>query len=417
MLRDKTIFALLAAALLGVGLMLVRFTPMVMKPRQGVWLALECLAILLLFFLKEYRSDTPALRALAASRGTAWAFMLAALALDFAVLVYGESHLGARHYLFLGGFGLRVSPVSFLLVMAFVSLRLGQRPAGRCEFLAILAALAAHFLFLSFQPDLVMFFIQLACLLIVGLLGESKKDLIVLLTATQVVFGLPFVLMGLGTLERTSVWLFDPASDPYKASYQLGKMLRAFQASGLWGAENAAALQNRLTLPEEPTVNALPHLSLLWGNVATAVCVALLLALMWILLLRIARLENPVVRNGTFGVWVFLAFTQLGGVGAPLCLAPLPLNWGLAFVGSQSLGGLLLLLAMVCWAAPATGSGGIGAFLRRGFLWRKETQPGVDTRLLADAWRFAAQRSRGQNDPGAERGLETMGTTTEIRRQ
>jgi hypothetical protein len=249
-----------------------------------------------------------------------------------------------------------------------------------------------------------MLLIQLACLFIVGFLGESQKNQKILLAATPTVFLLSLACLFVSAYrrQRLFIWL-EPASDPYGAGYQLGQMLRTFRAAGLWGAENAATLQDRLVLSKDPVLNALPYLARLWGNVTVAVCVALLLALMWILLRRVARLENPILRNGAFGVWVFLALTQLGGVCAPLGLLPMSNTWGLAFVGSQSLGGLLLLLAGVCWAAPAAGSGGVGAFLRRGFFcWRKETQSGVDTRLLADAWWFAARRRQGPNNPGAE---------------
>jgi cell division protein FtsW len=346
MSHDKTIFALLSAALLGVGFSLTRFAPVVMTPRQGFWFALECLVLLSLFFLKEYRADTKVLRALAASRGTSWAFLLAALVLDFAVLAFGEHFDGARRYLFLGGLGFRVSPVSFLLVVAFISLRLRQKTAGNFEFLAILAALAGHFFILARQPNTAMFYIQLACLFTIGLFGMSKRKQKILLMAAPVVFVLSLVLMFLGSLslrERISAWL-APASDPYMG-YQYAQMLKAFKAAGYWGAENAAVFQSRLISPQDPTLNALPHLSLLWGNAATAACVALLLALMLILLRRIARLENPVARNGAFGVWLFLAFMQLGGVSSPLALLPLSSSWGVAFIGSQSLGALLLLLA------------------------------------------------------------------------
>jgi hypothetical protein len=328
--------------------------------------------------------------------------MLAALVLDFAVLAYGDSYMGARHYLFLGGFGLRAGPVSFLLVMAFVSLRLRQRPAGHIELLAILTALAAHFFLLSQQPDLAMFLIQLASLFIVGFFGEGEKNLKILLAATPAVFLLPLACLFLSRpyqLERLLIWL-DPARDPDGAGYQLTRMLKAFQAAGRWGAENASVFQDRLVLSEDPTLNALPHLALLWGNVAIAACVALLLALMWILLRRIARLENPILRNGAFGVWVFLAFNQWGGVCAPLGLAPLAGNGGLAFVGSQSLGGLLLLLAVACWAAPATGSGGIGAFLRRCSLWRKDAQQKIGPAKLAD--RLAKLEEASAHWPSAQ---------------
>jgi cell division protein FtsW (lipid II flippase) len=282
----------------------------------------------------------------------AWACMFVALILDVLVLILGIERNGATRALFWESS--RVSLLSVPLATCFAALQLSVNIDWK-KSVAIAAALFLHTICLMTQPDMLAVFIQLCCLFLLGIAGTGKRrpKNILLILPLPFFLNFSFSLFSKSYMLDPTIRAFDPLLDPYKTAYQVIQMLKAFQASGLRGAENPGPLASRLVLPQDIGANALPYLSLYWGNVATAVCIVLLLMLLALLLQCLRRQRNLRYRNVLLGLWGFVAFSQIWSLGAPFGLLPFTIGYGTAFLGSGFMGCLILLLGMGCVMEPA----------------------------------------------------------------
>ncbi|GHU35257.1 hypothetical protein AGMMS50256_30140 [Betaproteobacteria bacterium] len=320
------------------------------------WLALGCVLLLLFIFtpnaactrLRERLAAWPDVR-------IAWTCMFTAFILDVLELILG---VGKTPFWTIS----RLSAVSILLVTCFAAMQLRAIVDWK-KSTAIATAIALHIFCLLLQPDLFAVVVQLCCLFLLGIAGKGERRQKILYAALSSFFfllGLMRLLSSPYLLNRLkSSWL-DPSSEPMASGYHLMLMLRAFKVSGLWGIENPDAADRGFNrLKALIRFNPLPSISLHWGNIATAVCVVLLLMLLALLLRWIWRQRNLGYRNVLFGLWGFVAFSQIWSLGGQFGLLPFAWGYGTAFLGG-GMGCLILLLGVCCAMEPAAFSGDAG---------------------------------------------------------
>jgi cell division protein FtsW (lipid II flippase) len=141
-------------------------------------------------------------------------------------------------------------------------------------------------------------------------------------------------------------WLF-PLSDPFEMGFPATLSLEAISAAGLPGLGRDALTTAHLFMPHDFSANALTYLSLWLGNAVAALFAVLPLVLLGILFLSLPRLDEA-RRNVATGIWLFVAVNQVWSIGSPLGLTPWISGSGIAFIGSASMGCLLLLLGLFC---------------------------------------------------------------------
>jgi cell division protein FtsW (lipid II flippase) len=351
---QKLFFTSAAGLLLVMSFALAVFVSVGINRRWMFWLALGC-GLLLLFIFAPNATCTRLHERLAALPDVriAWRCMFAAIVLDVLVLILGYEGRTL--------FGvLQVSAVSVPLVTCFAAMQL--RAIIDWEISALgAAAIALHIFCLLLQPDLFSVVVQLGCLVLLGIAGKGERRQKIIYAALSSFFfllGLMRLLSSSYLRDRLKARWLDPSSEPLGAGYYLAQMLKAFKASGLWGIENPAAVDRGFAmLQRDVRFNPLPALSLYWGNVATAVCVVLLLMLLALLLRCLRRQRNPGYRNVLLGLWGFVLFSQIWSLGAPFGLLPFTVGYGTAFLGSGFMGCLILLLGVGCVMEPAACSG------------------------------------------------------------
>ena len=230
------------------------------------------------------------------------------------------------------------------LATCFAALQLGLAADWKRS-LVLVAALCIHLFCLMRQPDFLAAYFQLAVLFLLGLAGRGFRLPKTLLAVMPL---LPFALLLRAMSHYSFRWetAWHPADSELSAkwSYQVGQMLKAFRSAGLWGAENPEAA--RLVFPQDIFTNALPYLSLHWGNLVTGACLALILALLLLLLKGILRQQSISLRNVLLGLWGFAALAQLWSCAAPFYLVPFSIGFGTAFLGSSFMGCLILLIGL-----------------------------------------------------------------------
>jgi cell division protein FtsW (lipid II flippase) len=151
-------------------------------------------------------------------------------------------------------------------------------------------------------------------------------------------------------LQRIKIWIF-PLSDPQWLGYPAILSLGAFESAGISGLGIEGARSAALVLSDNLALNALPYLSLLWGNAVSILCIALLCALLGLLLRRIVRL-GATGRNLALGIWLYIAISQIWAIGSPLGFLLPQMLLGVAFLGGGGVGCLLLLLGFFCFLTP-----------------------------------------------------------------
>jgi uncharacterized membrane protein YvlD (DUF360 family) len=240
------------------------------------------------------------------------------------------------------------------LATCFAALRLNIATGWKGS-AAFVAALLAHVICLMMQPDFLAAYFQIGVLFLLGIAGQGARRPKVLLVAVSGFFSCLPLLSILGSPHQLSRMLatWAPQTDPYGQGYPLAQMTKAFRAAGLWGAQNfGAALplkdRPRLVLPNDIGTNALPYLSLLWGNIATGVCIAPILTLLGMLFKNILRQRHLPLRNVLLGLWGFVTIGQSWSIAAPFGLPPLSDAYGTAFLGGGVMGSLMLLIAPGC---------------------------------------------------------------------
>jgi cell division protein FtsW (lipid II flippase) len=211
------------------------------------------------------------------------------------------------------------------------------------RYTAVFSALGIHILLLLMEPDIFAVGVQLLCLFFLAFACKGGKP-------QRAAFGsLPFFFCVAAAIyifsrpdmqERVKIWL-----SPFKYAARENFLMKAFESAGLWGLGCRAARESWLAAPQDSSLTALPYLSLLWGNVAIALCVLLLMGVLALLFLRLSRLGGP-HRNVALGIWLFLLFNQLWGIGMSFGLLPLTDSYGAAFIGNSDMGCLMLLLGI-----------------------------------------------------------------------
>lgn len=280
---------------------------------------------------------------IAARRGQQrWALMLAALALDAAVLFWGESDAGAvRH----------IGPVraafwSTLLAGAFAA-RCATEEVARGETLAAPAALALHMALLLRQPDIFAVFTQCVCLLCIPALprvaGSGRSTAFALagtgflsITAAAATLLSPF------RANRLAAWA-NPDLSPAGAGFHLLRLRRAFHEAGAWGVPRGILDGSIAGIPGAAGRNGMAFMALWLGNVAAVVIGAALLALLAALFAAIplkGHSRSPLL----FGIWLPLACWQAAALSGAFGLLPPGDYVGVAFVESWQSGLAVLAL-------------------------------------------------------------------------
>jgi cell division protein FtsW (lipid II flippase) len=347
---QKLFFTSAAGLLLVASFALEVFLSPFTNKRWMFWLALGC-ALLLLFIFTPNAACTRLRERLVAlpDARIAWTCMFTAFILDVLELILG---VGETPFWTIS----RLSVVSILLMTCFAAMQLRVIIDWK-KSAAIAAAIVVHIFCLLLQPDLFAVVVQLCCLFLLGIAGKGERRQKILYTTLSSFFFLLGLmrLLSSSSLQNhlKSSWL-DPSSAPMASGYHLMQMHRAFEASGLWGIENPAVADRGFArLKALIYFNPLPSLSLHWGNIATAVCVALLLLLMALLLRWIWRQRNLRYRNVLLGLWGFVAFSQIWSLGGQFGLMPFARSYGTAFLGNGFMGCLILLLGVGCVMEPA----------------------------------------------------------------
>jgi rod shape determining protein RodA len=343
---QKTAFAVMAGTLLAVSLSLLVYAPVAAMPRRIFRFAMEI--ALLLFFLATCKGKFIVREAWFSnllSPGASWLYMAVVLGLDLCVLFLGDNYMGARRAVWEI---MRVSVLTVPLATCFAGIQLARPSTGWAKTAAVAAALSAHVILLILEPDIFAVGMQLLCLFFLGIVGNGERR-------CRTAFLLqPFFFFVLASLyvgdrqylqQRMTSWMF-PLNDPYGIGYQVVQIRTAFRKAGLLGMDSMTAREAALTLVPDAHQNALPHLSLLWGNISTALYILLLLALLVLLLRRIPLLHGP-RRNTALGLWFFLAVGQFCGIGSPFGILPTMSGYGVAFL-SGGMGCLILLLGILC---------------------------------------------------------------------